>query len=76
MNMNVCNMELFWDEMTGVKLDESGVKQARKEEMEEFNKHKVYTKVPIEECWKTTGKKPIGTRWIDINKGDKGLDSG
>ena len=22
-------------------------------------------------CWATTGKGPIGTRWIDINKGDE-----
>ena len=30
----------------------------------------VYEKVPIEECWKATGKGPIGVRWVDINKGD------
>ena len=32
---------------------------------------KVYTKVPVEECWANTGKAPIATRWIDINKGDE-----
>ena len=26
--------------------------------------------MPISECWKNTGKAPIGTRWIDVNKGD------
>ena len=40
------------------------------EEMKEINKHTVYEKVPIEECWTNTGKDPIGTRWVDVNKGD------
>ena len=43
---------------------------ARIEEMEEFRKHGVYIKVPIKECMERTGKKPIGVRWVDINKGD------
>ena len=43
---------------------------AREEEMGEVRKHEVYEKVPIEECWERTGKAPIQTRWIDINKGD------
>ena len=44
---------------------------ARHEEMEEIMKHNVYSKVSEEECWEITGKAPIGTRWIDINKGDE-----
>ena len=32
---------------------------------------KVYIKVAIEQCLKETGKRPIGTRWVDTNKGDK-----
>ena len=39
-------------------------------EMEEFRKHGVYVKVPIQQCWDRTGKNPIGVRWVDINKGD------
>ena len=35
--------------------------------MKEFE---VYTQVPIDESWRVTGKAPIKTRWIDINKGD------
>ena len=27
--------------------------------------------MPIEECWKETGKAPVGVRWVDTNKGDK-----
>ena len=39
--------------------------------MKEFAKHQVYTKRPIKECHDKTGKDPIGTRWVDINKGDE-----
>ena len=39
--------------------------------MQELAKHGVYTKVPLAECWKETGAAPIGTRWVDVNKGDK-----
>ena len=39
--------------------------------MQELAKHGVYTKVPLEECWKETGMAPIGTRWVDVNKGDE-----
>ena len=39
--------------------------------MQEFRKHRVYDKVDIQECWDNTGKEPIGTRWVDINKGDE-----
>ena len=41
--------------------------------MQEVRKHKVYDKVPIQECWDVIGKKPVGTRWVVINKGDKAL---
>ena len=61
----------YWDDMSGKKLKEDKVKQAREEEMAEVRKHKVYVKVPISQCIKDTGKGPIGTRWVDINKGDE-----
>ena len=35
-----------------------------------MRKHNVYVKVPITECIEKTGRKPIATRWVDINKGD------
>ena len=60
----------YKDEVSGEVLTEEGVIKARKEEMEEIRKHGVYVKVPIEECWRETGKKPIGTKWVDVNKGD------
>ena len=63
-------IEEYWDDLSGQKLDGEKVKAAREEEMQEFRKFGVYDKVPEEECWKITGKDPIGTRWVDINKGD------
>ncbi len=39
--------------------------------METLKKHGVYEKVPIEECWKETGKALVGVNWADTNKGDK-----
>ena len=52
-------------------MDPEKVKAARAEELEEFRKHEVYAKVPIEECIEVIGQRPIGSRWVDINKGDE-----
>ena len=60
-----------WDDTTGEELDAEKVREARGDEIEEVHKHQVYRKVPIKECWDVTGKAPIQTRWLDINKGDK-----
>ena len=56
--------------MSGKELDPTGVEKAHLEELGELAKHGVYVKAPIAECWEETGKAPIGTRWIDVNKGD------
>ena len=45
------------------------VDKARLEELGEIAKHGVYENVPLDECWKATGKPPVGTRWVDVNKG-------
>ncbi len=60
-----------WDDVSNDELNHEGVLKARTEEMHEFHKHGVYTKVDVQECWDETGKGPIGVRWIDVNKGDK-----
>ena len=46
------------------------IKRAREEELEEFKKKNVYVKVPIEECFEKTGRKPISIKWVYVNKGD------
>ena len=62
---------IFWDDVTGEQLEGWRVREARNEEMKEVWKHGIYEKVPIQQCWDRTGKGPIGTRWVDINKGDR-----
>ena len=61
----------YWDDVTGVPVKQELVMKARKEDMQDFAKHGVYTKVPEKDCWEATGKGPIGVRWVDINKGMK-----
>jgi hypothetical protein len=31
---------------------------------------KVWDVVPISECWKVTGRAPLQSKWVDVNKGD------
>ena len=45
-------------------------KAARAEEFTEIHRMGVYEKVPIEQCLRQTGRMPVGTRWVDVNKGD------
>ena len=59
------------DDSTGSELRADKVAIAREQEMAEFRKHNVYTKIPLAQCWAQTGKKPIGVRWDDKNKGDE-----
>ena len=60
----------FYDDMSGKELNLVLFKAARSEEMEEFKKHTVYEKAPLNQCLEETGKQPIGVRWVDVNKGD------
>ena len=60
----------YVDDMSGQHLDPKLVKEARGDEMNKFAQHTVYITCPIAECVRVTGKQPIGTKWIDINKGD------
>ena len=57
--------EKFFDENTGKQLPPEGVKQARMEEIETIKSMGVWEVIP-----RPPGEKTIGTRWIDINKGD------
>ena len=60
----------YVDDVSGQPLIRELVQSASKENMEEFAQHDVFTKVPISECIRMTGKGPIGSKWIDISKGD------
>ena len=61
----------FWDEVSGKRLNKGEAIMARLEEIKQIHNHQVYEKVPVEECWQSTGKGPLKVRWIDINKGDE-----
>ena len=67
---SVAHSGAYYDDISGAALPTELVEDAIKEEMAEYNKHQVYTKVPIQECWDVTGRKPIGIRWVIVNKGD------
>ena len=62
--------EYFMDEKTGAQLDTKAVKMARAEEIQ-FMKTEIdlYVDVSEEECWEHTGKAPVSTKWVDVNKG-------
>ena len=57
------------DDVKGGELMADKVWSARMEEMKYFRSRKVYDKVGLEECWQRTGKGPIGTKWVETNKG-------
>ena len=63
--------EAFVDDISGAPLNAELVRQARAEELKHFKQHAVYKKVSLEECKMRTGKGPIGSMWLDINKGDE-----
>ena len=58
------NKLTFYDDITNEKLSTLEVFKARNEEIQYFKEHRVYRKVPRD------GKKVIGIKWIDVNKGD------
>ena len=60
----------YYDEITGAKLDPQKVFEAHRVEMEFMATLNVWDVVSVDECWAETGRAPIGTRWIDQNKGD------
>ena len=57
------------DDVSGAYLDPELVKAGRDVEMGFFKNMRVYDRVPRAEQ-KQTGGKIIGTKWIDVNKGD------
>ena len=62
----------FTDDLTGKTLDTEGVKEARRVELGFVDKKPVYTERTLEECYRVTGKGPIDTKWVDVDKGGPG----
>ncbi len=52
----------FYDAISREVLDSELIKKAKEAEMETFRKHEAYEKVPLEDCWKVTGRAPVGVK--------------
>ena len=65
-----CNEEVH-DAITGAQLDPSLVAKVRNAELtfliDQLNAFKYDT---VDNCLKTTGRRPIPVKWVDVNKGD------
>ena len=62
--------EVF-DERTGENLDTEMVRRSRLEELTFMDKVGLYEPASLEECFRETGRQPISTRWVDVNKGSE-----
>jgi hypothetical protein len=69
-NMQKYGSQRYWDAITNEELPASLTAEARAEELAFMNEWKVWDVVPLAECWKKTGKKPLQSKWVDVNKGD------
>ena len=58
-----------WDDVSGAHLDAKEVRRARLKELEYIAQKEVWTKISRKEALRR-GIKVVGTRWIDVNKGD------
>ena len=61
--------QIAWDDLTGMELDGGKVIEARAKEIAYARDKEVWKRVTRQEA-NRKGWKIIGTRWIDINKGD------
>ena len=61
---------LVRDEIAGEQLPAHLVHEAREEECALMEDWRVWEEAPVSECWRRTGRRPIGTPWVDVNKGD------
>ena len=63
---------IYWDDVSGKTSSRELVEAARMEEIEEAQRMEVWEEVPRSQAIARTGRPPIGTRWVDTDKGDKG----
>ena len=59
-----------WDDVTGVALPPDAVKEADALELKFMKDLNVYEPATFEQAWSETGREPIDTGWVRINKGD------
>ena len=58
------------DDESGKSIAASEVRAARKEETEFMNEIQLSEDSTSEDCWSSTGKPPVSTKWIDSKKGE------
>jgi hypothetical protein len=61
--------EQYFDERTGCELDPKLALKAKREEITFMKSLGLFDETDEVECWLRTGKAPISTRWVVINKG-------
>lgn len=61
----------FYDDVTGKEVPKDVTMKARQAEMKQVYAHKVYDKVPLTESYEVTEEGPVGTKWLEFNKGDE-----
>ncbi|CAK0860738.1 unnamed protein product, partial [Prorocentrum cordatum] len=60
----------FYDDLTGLPLDPTRVKAARRLEMDFMAQLGVWVYAREEDCQRELGRRPLSGRWVDIDKGD------
>ena len=68
--MQIDGNSIYKDDLTGQVLDPAVVGAARQKQLDFFEAKEVWTKRPMNEVRRKTGKPPITVRWVDVNKGD------
>ena len=59
-----------YDDAKGGTLHMPPLRKARDEEMEFVKSRNIYSYASVKDCVEKTGRNPIGTKWVDTNKGD------
>ena len=59
------------DDLSGDSLPAPLVTLAKREEIAEMYRRKVWVEKSVEDCLRDTGKLPIPVRWVVTNKGDR-----
>ena len=60
------------DDLSGKELDRKAVDGARREELQFMMDLGVWEPATLDECMKQTGKPPVTTKWVDVDKGRDG----
>ena len=69
---SACGRVWHWDDAGGRWLDSDSCAKARREEVEHIQRHKVYTRVSREACFRNTGNAPVRKGWVETDKGQPG----